>query len=40
VCINGMDWTKRIQVELYFFPHGWKEDDGLPTAVRCSVNST
>jgi hypothetical protein len=33
VCVNGVDWTKGVDVEVCFFNHGWEADDGLPTMV-------
>jgi hypothetical protein len=40
VSINGTDWTKAVEVELCFFPHGWIQADGPPTKVCSLANST
>ena len=36
VSIGGRDWTKGALVEVYWFNHGWKNEDGLPKMVRYS----
>jgi hypothetical protein len=33
VSVKGKDWTKAVEVELYFFPHDWKRADAPPTKV-------
>jgi len=33
VCVNGLDWTNGVTVEVCFFGHGWERDEGFPTVV-------
>jgi hypothetical protein len=40
VSINGIEWTKTVNVQVCFFDHAWKRSDGLPTMVRYHINST
>ena len=33
ICVNGVDWTKGVTVEVCFFNHAWERGDGFPTMV-------
>jgi hypothetical protein len=39
VCIKGIDWTKAVDVGVYFFGHAWVMGDGIPTEVHRLLES-